>query len=110
MFQISSSQKMSRLRLITLDMKDCVIRMKRPPILDYIEVARRHGLDEKHLKTDTVGKNFLETYRHMNKVHPHFGSLSHVDSKEWWKKIVHGAFKGTVPLLPLYFPHVLNTS
>ena len=28
------------LRLITLDMKDCVIRMKRPPILDYIEVAR----------------------------------------------------------------------
>ena len=85
---------MSRLRLITLDMKDCVIRMKRPPILDYIEVARRHGLDEKHLNTDTVGKNFMETYRQMNKVHPHFGSLSHVDSKEWWKKIVHGAFKG----------------
>ena len=28
------------LRLITLDMKDCVIRMKRPPLLDYIEVAR----------------------------------------------------------------------
>jgi len=81
------------LRLITLDMKDCVIRMKRPPLLDYIEVARRHGMDESHLKTDVVQRNFMETYRHMSKNHPHFGSLSHVDSKEWWLKIVHGAFK-----------------
>ena len=62
--------------------------------LDFI--CRRHGMDESHLKTDVVQRNFMETYRHMSKNHPHFGSLSHVDSKEWWLKIVHGAFKGNV--------------
>ena len=62
-------------------------------------------MDESHLKTDVVQRNFMETYRHMSKNHPHFGSLSHVDSKEWWLKIVHGAFKGKVWVKSIYKIH-----
>jgi len=84
---------MGRIRLITLDMTGTVFKFRRSPILDYIAVARKHEVREKHLSVDLVQRNWVESFKRMSQTHPHFGSTSHVDSREWWFNIVHGAFK-----------------
>jgi len=83
----------TKLRLITLDMTGTVFKFKRAPLLDYIAVARKHEVDEKHLSSDLVQRNWVQAFKHMSSTHPHFGSTTHVDSKDWWLNIVHGAFK-----------------
>lgn len=79
----------SRLRLITFDVTDTLLKFRSSPAKKYGEIGAFYGVnsDEKILMA-----NFKTHWRHMNKHHPNFGYLG-IGWENWWKDVVTGTFK-----------------
>ena len=81
----------SRLRLLTLDLTGTVFRFRKPPFVQYQEMAAAYGVDT---DVDNVRKGFLTAWKTLNKSFPHFGSTTHGDSRTWWHELVHDVMRG----------------
>lgn len=84
---------MSRLRLITFDVTDTLLKFKVSPGKQYEEIGAMYGIisDEK-----TLSDNFKVNWRKMTKEHPNFGLYSGLGWENWWKKNVNHTFKDSV--------------
>lgn len=84
---------LSRLRLITFDVTDTLLKFKVSPGKQYGEIGAMYGIisDDK-----TLSNNFKVNWRKMTKEHPNFGLYSGLGWENWWKKIVRDTFKDSV--------------
>ena len=71
-----------------------MFQFKRPPPLDYVEVASQYGIKTSE---QDVAHHFKSVLKKMNSEYPHFGSTSttHIkSSQQWWCKVVEDTLKG----------------
>ncbi|KAJ8969007.1 hypothetical protein NQ314_001978 [Rhamnusium bicolor] len=80
----------SRLRLITFDVTDTLLKFRISPGQQYSEIGALYGVlcDNKSLSA-----NFKAHWRKMNEEHPNFGLYTGLGWEHWWKTIVKGTFK-----------------
>lgn len=81
---------LSRLRLVTFDITDTLLKFRSSPGKQYGEIGAMYGVlcDNNALTT-----NFRAHWYKMNKEHPNFGRHTGLGWERWWKMIVIGTFK-----------------
>lgn len=82
----------SRLRLITFDVTDTLLKFRSPPGKQYSDVGAIYGVfcDSKSLTA-----NFKAHWIKMNAEHPNFGRDTGLGWEMWWREIVTATFKDT---------------
>ena len=84
---------MQGIRLVTFDMVGTVIRFSRHPVMDYVDIGRRHGIKADF---DSISKSFARQWAEHDRALPHFGATSiGITSKVWWLTLVEGTFKNS---------------
>ncbi|KAJ8915756.1 hypothetical protein NQ315_004568 [Exocentrus adspersus] len=81
---------LSRLRLITFDVTDTLLKFRSAPGHQYGEIGALYGIlcDRNSLST-----NFKAHWRKMTQEHPNFGLYSGLGWELWWRMLVKGTFK-----------------
>ncbi|KAI9704442.1 MAG: hypothetical protein M1836_007305 [Candelina mexicana] len=72
--------------LITFDAFGTLLSPKQSVAEQYVEVARRHGLE--NLDPRRVGLSLKKAFRQETKVHPNFGKASGIKPPEWWANVI----------------------
>ncbi|XP_018578279.1 rhythmically expressed gene 2 protein [Anoplophora glabripennis] len=80
----------SRLRLITFDVTDTLLKFRSGPGHQYGEIAAIYGI---LCDRNILSANFKAHWRKMNQEHPNFGLYSGLGWEHWWKMVVKGTFK-----------------
>uniref|UniRef100_A0A2R5L9C3 Reg-2-like protein n=1 Tax=Ornithodoros turicata TaxID=34597 RepID=A0A2R5L9C3_9ACAR len=82
----------SRVRLVTFDATNTLLKFKTSVGQAYSDAALLHGLS-----TDPkiVSASFKREWKKMVKEYPNFGCNSGRTSKEWWSELVHRTFVGS---------------
>lgn len=80
----------SRLRLITFDVTDTLLKFKSSPGKQYGEIGAMYGI---LCDNSVLGANFKAHWRRMNEEHPNFGLNSGLGWENWWRNVVKGTFK-----------------
>ncbi|CAK1554036.1 unnamed protein product [Leptosia nina] len=83
---------LSKIKLLTFDATNTLLKFCVSPWKYYAEVAEKHGY---HVKEEQIKKQFLGTYKILSKTHPNFGRES-ILWENWWRKIVEGTFKDSI--------------
>lgn len=78
-----------RLRLITFDVTDTLLKFRSAPGHQYGEIAAKYGIV---CDKNILSANFKAHWRKMNQEHPNFGLYSGLGWEHWWKMIVKGTF------------------
>lgn len=86
----------SRLRLITFDVTDTLLKFKTSPAKQYGEIGALYGVE---INEKQLSDNFKTHWRRMNEEHPNFGLRSGIGWENWWKTIVKGAFQDSKPIV-----------
>ncbi|CAH0547320.1 unnamed protein product [Brassicogethes aeneus] len=81
---------LSRLRLITFDVTNTLLKFRSAPGQQYGEIGAMYGI---LCDNDSLSANFKAHWRKMNQEHPNFGLNSGLGWEKWWKMIVKGTFK-----------------
>ncbi|XP_042193519.1 haloacid dehalogenase-like hydrolase domain-containing protein 3 [Callorhinchus milii] len=79
-----------RLHLLTWDVKDTLLRARRPVGDLYSSEARKHGVQ---VKAEDLNKSFAEAYRTQRKSFPNYGLAQGLSSKQWWVDTVKQTFR-----------------
>eukprot|EP00188_Purpureofilum_apyrenoidigerum_P004888 Plantae.Rhodophyta-Purpureofilum_apyrenoidigerum.ctg5882.p1 GENE.Plantae.Rhodophyta-Purpureofilum_apyrenoidigerum.ctg5882~~Plantae.Rhodophyta-Purpureofilum_apyrenoidigerum.ctg5882.p1 ORF type:complete len:275 (+),score=66.29 Plantae.Rhodophyta-Purpureofilum_apyrenoidigerum.ctg5882:28-852(+) len=80
-----------RIACITLDVNGTLLGFERNVGEMYAAAAKRCGLTVPD--ASRLYESFKQSYARTNDDHPYIGGLS-MSTKEWWKKVVYGAFDG----------------
>lgn len=80
----------SRLRLITFDVTDTLLKFKYSVGKQYGEVGALYGI---FCNDDRLSNNFVKHWRRMREEDPNFGLDSGIGWENWWRNVVKGSFK-----------------
>ncbi|XP_075295610.1 haloacid dehalogenase-like hydrolase domain-containing protein 3 [Opisthocomus hoazin] len=81
---------MLRLRLLTWDVKDTLLRLRRPVAESYAAAARAHGV---RARPEALGRAFREAYGAQSRRYPNYGSGRGLSSRQWWVEVVKQTFR-----------------
>ncbi|XP_005001015.1 haloacid dehalogenase-like hydrolase domain-containing protein 3 [Cavia porcellus] len=77
------------LRLLTWDVKDTLLRLRRPVGEEYAAKARAHGLE---VEATALGQAFGQVYKAQNHKFPTYGLSRGLTSRQWWQDVVLQTF------------------
>ncbi|NWV08266.1 HDHD3 protein, partial [Ptilonorhynchus violaceus] len=80
---------MLRLRLLTWDVKDTLLRLRQPVGQSYAAEARAHGL---HVQPEALGRSFREAYEDQRRRFPNYGHGQGLSSRQWWVDVIKQTF------------------
>ncbi|XP_037654249.1 haloacid dehalogenase-like hydrolase domain-containing protein 3 [Choloepus didactylus] len=78
-----------RIRLLTWDVTDTLLRLCRPVGEEYATKARAHGLE---VEAATLGQAFGQAYRAQSHSFPNYGLSRGLTSRQWWQNVVLQTF------------------
>ncbi|NXN90947.1 HDHD3 protein, partial [Rhinopomastus cyanomelas] len=81
---------MLKLRLLTWDVKDTLLRLRQPVGESYAFEAQTHGLQ---LQPEVLGRSFREVYGAQNHRFPNYGQGQGLSSRQWWLDVVKETFR-----------------
>ncbi|NWW74713.1 HDHD3 protein, partial [Climacteris rufus] len=81
---------MLRLRLLTWDVKDTLLRLRQPVGQSYAAEARAHGLQ---VQPEALGRSFREAYGAQSRRFPNYGHGQGLSSRQWWVDVVRETFR-----------------
>jgi len=76
---------MSRLRLLTFDVKDTLVKVRGSPGRTYTEVARAHGID---VSEAAVKQVYRRVWDEKQKKYPVYGHKQGMTNREWWHEFI----------------------
>lgn len=79
-----------QIRLLTWDMKDTLIKLRRPVGEEYASKARAHGLV---VEAAALEQAFRQAYKAQNHSFPNYGQSSGLSSRQWWMDVVLHTFR-----------------
>lgn len=77
------------IRLLTWDVKDTLLRLRRPVGEEYAAKAQAHGLE---VEATTLGQAFGQAYKAQNHRFPTYGLSRGLTSRQWWQDVVLQTF------------------
>lgn len=80
----------TRLRLITFDVTDTLLKFKYSPGKQYGEIGALYGII---CNDNILSSNFVRHWRRMRIEHPNFGLYSGMGWENWWRNVVKSTFK-----------------
>ncbi|NWI84532.1 HDHD3 protein, partial [Pitta sordida] len=80
---------MLRLRLLTWDVKDTLLRMRLPVGHSYAAEARAQGLQ---VQPEALARSFQEAYGAHSRRFPNYGRGQGLSSRQWWVDVVRRTF------------------
>ncbi|NXK94865.1 HDHD3 protein, partial [Formicarius rufipectus] len=80
---------MLRLHLLTWDVKDTLLRLRRPVGQSYAAEARARGL---RVPPEALGPAFREAYGAQSRRFPNYGLGQGLSSRQWWLDVVRQTF------------------
>ena len=83
------SHQMSRLRLITFDVTNTLLRLRGSPGREYANVAKMFGVNIGHDELDRV---YLDVWAEKKSEHPIYGLSEGLTTKQWWADFVRRVF------------------
>lgn len=81
---------MLKLRLLTWDVKDTLLRLRIPVGESYAAEARTHGLQ---VEAEALSRAFHQAYKAQNQHFPNYGLDRGLSSKQWWLDVVMETFR-----------------
>ncbi|KAL2297944.1 hypothetical protein Nmel_016901 [Mimus melanotis] len=81
---------MLRLRLLTWDVKDTLLRLRQPVGQSYAAEARAQGLQ---VQPEALGRSFREVYGAQSRRFPNYGLGQGLSSRQWWLDVVKESFR-----------------
>ncbi|NWU89659.1 HDHD3 protein, partial [Upupa epops] len=81
---------MLKLRLLTWDVKDTLLRLRRPVGESYAVEAQAHGLQ---VQPEVLGRAFREVYAAQGRRFPNYGKGQGLSSQQWWLDVVKETFR-----------------
>ncbi|NXA18654.1 HDHD3 protein, partial [Ibidorhyncha struthersii] len=81
---------MLRLRLLTWDVKDTLLRLRQPVGESYAAEARAHGVQ---VQPETLSRSFREAYGAQSRQFPNYGRSQGLSSQQWWVNVVKQTFR-----------------
>ncbi|XP_069097375.1 haloacid dehalogenase-like hydrolase domain-containing protein 3 [Pleurodeles waltl] len=79
-----------RLKLLTWDVKDTLVQLRRSVGEQYCAEARRLGIP---VESESLNRSFQEAYRAQNRLFPNYGLTQGLSSQQWWMDIVKQTFR-----------------
>ncbi|NXU90388.1 HDHD3 protein, partial [Xiphorhynchus elegans] len=80
---------MVRVRLLTWDVKDTLLRLRRPVGQSYAAAALQRGL---RVRPEALGSAFREAYGAQSQRFPNYGRGQGLSSRQWWLDVVRQTF------------------
>ncbi|XP_068020260.1 haloacid dehalogenase-like hydrolase domain-containing protein 3 [Melanerpes formicivorus] len=81
---------MLKLRLLTWDVKDTLLRMRQPLGQSYAAEARAHGVP---VQPEALARAFREAYGEQSRRFPNYGRGQGLSSRQWWVDVVKQTFR-----------------
>ncbi|NWH81173.1 HDHD3 protein, partial [Piaya cayana] len=81
---------MLRLRLLTWDVKDTLLRLRRPLGESYAAEAQAHGVQ---VQPEALSQAFREAYGAQSQRFPNYGRGQGLSSQQWWADLVKQTFR-----------------
>ncbi|NXT80137.1 HDHD3 protein, partial [Zapornia atra] len=81
---------MLRLRLLTWDVKDTLLRLRQPVGESYAAEARAHGVQ---VQPEALSQAFREAYGAQSRRFPNYGQGQGLSSQQWWVHVVKQTFR-----------------
>ncbi|NXE46381.1 HDHD3 protein, partial [Casuarius casuarius] len=81
---------MLRLRLLTWDVKDTLLRLRQPVGENYSAEARAHGVQ---VQPEALSQAFHQAYKAQQKRFPNYGLRQGLSSRQWWVDVVKQTFR-----------------
>ncbi|NXR41571.1 HDHD3 protein, partial [Zosterops hypoxanthus] len=81
---------MLRLRLLTWDVKDTLLRLRQPVGQSYAAEARAQGLQ---VQPEALGRSFREVYGAQSRRFPNYGHGQGLSSRQWWLDVIKQSFR-----------------
>ncbi|NXO54137.1 HDHD3 protein, partial [Aramus guarauna] len=81
---------MLRLRFLTWDVKDTLLRLRQPVGESYAAEARAHGV---RVQLAALGQSFREAYGAQSRRFPNYGRGQGLSSRQWWLQVVEQTFR-----------------
>nr|XP_056716957.1 haloacid dehalogenase-like hydrolase domain-containing protein 3 [Euleptes europaea] len=81
---------MLKLRLLTWDVKDTLLRLRIPVGESYAAEAQAHGL---HVEAEALSRAFHQAYKAQVQRFPNYGLDRGLSSKQWWQDVVMETFR-----------------
>ncbi|XP_026716386.1 haloacid dehalogenase-like hydrolase domain-containing protein 3 [Athene cunicularia] len=81
---------MLRLRLLTWDVKDTLLRLRQPVGERYAAEARARGVQ---VQPEALGRSFREAYGAQSRHFPNYGRGQGLSSRQWWVDVVKQTFR-----------------
>ncbi|NWX51642.1 HDHD3 protein, partial [Steatornis caripensis] len=81
---------MLRLRFLTWDVKDTLLRLRQPVGERYAAEARAHGV---RVQPEALGRSFREAYGAQSRRFPNYGRGLGLSSRQWWVDVVKQTFR-----------------
>uniref|UniRef100_A0A8C9L3R9 Haloacid dehalogenase-like hydrolase domain-containing protein 3 n=1 Tax=Pavo cristatus TaxID=9049 RepID=A0A8C9L3R9_PAVCR len=79
-----------RLRLLTWDVKDTLLRLRQPVGPSYAAEAQAHGVQ---VEPEALNQSFLKAYRAQSRRFPNYGRAEGLSSRQWWVDVVKETFR-----------------
>ena len=86
---VSFCRQMSRLRLITFDVTNTLLRLRGSPGREYANVAKMFGVNIGHDELDRV---YNDVWAEKKSDHPIYGLSEGLTTKQWWADFVRRVF------------------
>lgn len=86
----TAAMNLSRLRLVTFDVTETLLKFRSSAGKQYGEIGAMYGV---LCDNNSLATNFRAHWYKMNKEHPNFGLKSGLGWERWWKMVVVGTFK-----------------
>lgn len=80
---------LSRLRLITFDVTDTLLKFRTSPGKQYGEIGAMFGV---RCEDQELALHFKNSWHRMNRAHPNFGRYSKLGWQNWWMQLVDITF------------------
>ncbi|NXL89434.1 HDHD3 protein, partial [Alectura lathami] len=81
---------MLRLRLLTWDVKDTLLRLRQPVGESYWAEAQAHGV---RVQPEALTRSFREAYGAQSRRFPNYGCSQGLSSRQWWLDVVKQTFR-----------------
>ncbi|XP_054854176.1 haloacid dehalogenase-like hydrolase domain-containing protein 3 [Eublepharis macularius] len=81
---------MLKLRLLTWDVKDTLLRLRIPVGESYAAEAQAHGLQ---MQAEALNRAFYQAYKTQDQRFPNYGLERGLSSKQWWLDVVMNTFR-----------------
>ena len=86
---MSFSPQMSRLRLVTFDVTNTLLRLRTSPGREYANVAKTFGVTA---TADELDRGYKSVWAEKKAKHPLYGLADGLTTKQWWSDLVSRVF------------------